>query len=112
VPAEQRAVTYEQGKALADEFGVAFFETSAKENIKVEDAFMSITNDIVARLEEADAPVAAGGVSVGGGGDKMRFPAASESAEIGVSDSDCARATSSCARDEQNALFYQVNKFI
>ena len=54
VPADQRVVSYEQGKALADEFGVAFFETSAKENLHVDDAFMQITNDIVARLDDSD----------------------------------------------------------
>merc|ERR1711924_145695 len=64
VPADQRVVSYEQGKALADEFGVAFFETSAKENLNVEDAFTSITNDIVARLD-VDEPKS-GGLKVDG----------------------------------------------
>jgi Ras family len=45
-------VTYEQGKALADEFGIKFFETSAKLNSQVDVAFMSIARDIVARLKE------------------------------------------------------------
>ena len=34
---EKRAVPYSKGKALADEYGVLFFETSAKENINVEE---------------------------------------------------------------------------
>lgn len=34
---ENRAVPYAKGKALADEYGVQFFETSAKENINVEE---------------------------------------------------------------------------
>jgi Ras-related protein Rab-8A len=34
---EKRAVPYSKGKALADEYGVHFFETSAKENINVEE---------------------------------------------------------------------------
>lgn len=66
VPPEQRAVTYEQGKALADEFNVAFFETSAKENVGVDDSFLSITNDIVGRMDVDPSP--APGVNVGGGG--------------------------------------------
>lgn len=34
---EKRAVPFARGKALADEYGVQFFETSAKENINVEE---------------------------------------------------------------------------
>ena len=60
MPADQRVVSYEQGKALADEFGVAFFETSAKENLHVDDAFMQITNDIVARLDDSDTKTDSG----------------------------------------------------
>jgi hypothetical protein len=45
-------VTYEQGKALADEFGIKFYETSAKLNTQVDSAFMSIARDIVERLRE------------------------------------------------------------
>jgi GTPase SAR1 family protein len=45
-------VTYEQGKALADEFGIKFFETSAKLNQQVDTAFLSIAKDIVDRLKE------------------------------------------------------------
>ena len=45
-------VSYEQGKALADEFGIKFFETSAKQNINVEDAFRTIATDIVESLKK------------------------------------------------------------
>jgi hypothetical protein len=34
---ERRAVPYARAKALADEYGIAFFETSAKDNINVEE---------------------------------------------------------------------------
>ena len=33
----KRKVPYSQGQALADEFGIQFFETSAKNNIKVDE---------------------------------------------------------------------------
>ena len=45
-------VSYEQGKALADEFGIKFFETSAKQNINVEAAFKTIATDIVESLKK------------------------------------------------------------
>lgn len=44
-------VTTAQGKALADEFGINFFETSAKLDTNVDNAFMSISKDIVYRLK-------------------------------------------------------------
>lgn len=47
-----RKVTYNQGKQLANEYGIKFFETSAKLNSNVDDAFMSIASDIVDRLKE------------------------------------------------------------
>lgn len=34
---EKRAVPYAKGKALADEYKIRFFETSAKDNINVEE---------------------------------------------------------------------------
>lgn len=33
----KRVVPYSRGQALADEFGIQFFETSAKSNLKVEE---------------------------------------------------------------------------
>lgn len=34
---EKRAVPYAKGQALAEEYGIRFFETSAKDNINVEE---------------------------------------------------------------------------
>lgn len=47
-PAERR-VSLEQGKKLAEEYGIKFFETSAKEKINVDEAFLTIAKDIVQR---------------------------------------------------------------
>ena len=47
----EQKVTSAQGKALADEFGIRFFETSAKLDTNVDNAFMSIAKDIVERLK-------------------------------------------------------------
>jgi len=39
---DKRAVTEEQGRALANELGIKFMETSAKANKGVEEAFFSL----------------------------------------------------------------------
>lgn len=44
-----RRVTLEQGKKLAEEYGIKFFETSSKNDINVDEAFMTIARDIVQR---------------------------------------------------------------
>ena len=59
---EERRVSYERGKALADECGWLFFETSAKENINVTEAFMAAARMAVsggctrAHARDATAP--------------------------------------------------------
>ena len=50
VDASERVVDEATGKALAEEFGIDFYETSAKSNINVEDAFTSIASKIMKRL--------------------------------------------------------------
>ena len=47
---DKRAVTPEQGQALADELGVPFLEVSAKNNINIDNAFYSLAADIKKRL--------------------------------------------------------------
>eukprot|EP00028_Trichosphaerium_sp_Am-I-7-wt_P007226 CAMPEP_0168523410 /NCGR_PEP_ID=MMETSP0405-20121227/9964_1 /TAXON_ID=498012 /ORGANISM="Trichosphaerium sp, Strain Am-I-7 wt" /LENGTH=182 /DNA_ID=CAMNT_0008545273 /DNA_START=73 /DNA_END=621 /DNA_ORIENTATION=- len=42
----QRKVTTAEGKAKAEEWGCAFVETSAKENVNVEQAFLLLINEI------------------------------------------------------------------
>ncbi|KAF1947982.1 NCA2-domain-containing protein [Clathrospora elynae] len=75
---EKRAVSTEQGQALADELGVPFLEVSAKGNINVDQAFYSLAGDIkkrlidTARTDTAQAPKvdvsAQDGASAGMGG--------------------------------------------
>ena len=47
---EKRAVSTDQGQALADELGIPFLEVSAKSNINVEKAFFSLASDIKKRI--------------------------------------------------------------
>uniref|UniRef100_A0A0E0GVN0 Uncharacterized protein n=2 Tax=Oryza TaxID=4527 RepID=A0A0E0GVN0_ORYNI len=49
------AVPTSKGQALADEYGIKFFETSAKTNLNVEQVFFSIARDIKQRLSETDS---------------------------------------------------------
>lgn len=45
-----KAVTTEEGQALADEYGIKFFESSAKQDINVEKAFITIATEVKDRL--------------------------------------------------------------
>ncbi|KAF9288769.1 GTP-binding protein [Linnemannia elongata] len=47
---DKKVISKDQGQALADEFGIKFLETSAKSNIGVEEAFLSIARDIKKRM--------------------------------------------------------------
>ncbi|XP_039007687.1 ras-related protein RABE1a-like [Hibiscus syriacus] len=48
------AVPTSKGQALADEYGVKFFETNAKTNLNFE-VFFSIARDIKQRLADTDS---------------------------------------------------------
>lgn len=52
VPA--KAISTERGAAVASEFGVKFFETSAKTGLNVDDAFQAIARDCVVKALAAD----------------------------------------------------------
>jgi Ras-related protein Rab-1A len=49
----QRAVSFNEGKALADEFRISFMETSAKTSANVEAAFIAIAAQVKARIESS-----------------------------------------------------------
>uniref|UniRef100_A0ACD5Y7H4 Uncharacterized protein n=1 Tax=Avena sativa TaxID=4498 RepID=A0ACD5Y7H4_AVESA len=46
----KRAVTTSRGQALADKYGIKFFETSAKMNLNVDQTFFSLIREIIPRL--------------------------------------------------------------
>ncbi|KAI3846115.1 hypothetical protein MKW98_015484 [Papaver atlanticum] len=50
----KRAIPTSRGQALADEYGIKFFETSAKTNFNVEEVFFSIAKDVKQRLAESE----------------------------------------------------------
>ena len=53
--ADKQVVDTELGQALADEFQIPFAETSAKNSINVEDAFLRIARDIKTRVFDGGA---------------------------------------------------------
>lgn len=45
-----QSVSYEEGEALAKDYNIHFFETSAKQDLNVEKAFLTIATDVKDRL--------------------------------------------------------------
>ena len=43
----ERKVTVEQGKEFAEQYGMQFFETSAKNSTNVSDAFIAMTKEVM-----------------------------------------------------------------
>jgi len=54
---EKKVVDTSRGQALADEYNIKYLETSAKNNINVEEAFFTIARDIKGRLIDSNEPV-------------------------------------------------------
>jgi len=50
---ESRVVSSSEGRALALKYGINFYETSAKNNINVVDAFLDIATQVVNNFEES-----------------------------------------------------------
>lgn len=48
---QNRVVTKEEGQALADSYNIKFFETSAKEDLGVKDAFFTIAKEIKDKIQ-------------------------------------------------------------
>lgn len=65
---DKRVVSMEQGQALADSLGIPFVEASAKANINVEEAFLSLARQIMKRMLDSATQESSGqaGVSLDG----------------------------------------------
>jgi GTPase SAR1 family protein len=64
---DQRVISYDEGAQLAKEYNINFFETSAKQDLNVEKAFITIATDVKNRL------IADGG-NASSGGQKLSNP--------------------------------------
>jgi hypothetical protein len=69
-PHKHNQIESSRGKALADEYGMRFFETSAKDGTSVADAFNSLARDVVGKILAAGGGGAAGGDGAGADGGK------------------------------------------
>jgi len=49
---KDRKVTFEQGKDFANQYGMKFFETSAKESKNVQESFVTMTKEIIKETSE------------------------------------------------------------
>jgi Ras-related protein Rab-8A len=65
---DKRKISTEQGKQLADEYGVKFMETSAMNRTNVEQAFTEIATDIKCKMDARDVSTAGTGGGAGAGG--------------------------------------------
>ena len=62
---DEKMIEAEQGKALASEFGMEFFETSAKTGLNVQNAFIQLAQKVKVKREKLAAVNEK--ISVGGG---------------------------------------------
>eukprot|EP01135_Chromosphaera_perkinsii_P009379 Nk52_evm55s1737 gene=Nk52_evmTU55s1737 len=53
---DTRVISKERGEKLAEECGIKFLETSAKNNINVEEAFLTIARDIKKKMDNKAPP--------------------------------------------------------
>ena len=65
----ERVITEEQGKKLAEEYNMKFFETSAKTGQNVDEAFMFLTGEILKLNKNKERH--SRGVTINGKGDKQ-----------------------------------------
>ena len=48
----ERVVSIDEGKKLAESYGMRFFETSAKNNVNIDEMFLALTKDVIKVCEK------------------------------------------------------------
>jgi Ras-related protein Rab-10 len=61
---EKRLISKERGEKVAEENGIKFYETSAKENVNIEHAFITLAEDILNKQSPSTESGTSGGVSL------------------------------------------------
>lgn len=74
----KQKVSYEEGEGLAKEYNIHFFETSAKQDLNVEKAFLTIATDVKDRLI-----VDGGSTGSSGGATKLKAEGSAPSGKKG-----------------------------
>ena len=75
---DRRAISSEDGSRLAKEYNILFFETSAKQDVNVQEAFGALVKQVSDRLFSdgkggaANAQAGAGGVDLRADGEKKK----------------------------------------
>ena len=49
---EKRLISKERGEKVAEENGIKFYETSAKENVNIEHAFITVSTDLTLSIRK------------------------------------------------------------
>jgi Ras-related protein Rab-8A len=92
-----RVVTTDEGRMLADEYGVQFFETSALTGSNVESMFMALATTIKhKRIDELEA--AGGGAGAEGGAGGVGGPGGGDSRSVNLADGTQAGGPAGAAR--------------
>ena len=68
---DQRVITKEEGEEFAKINGLEFFETSAKENYQVQDAFIQLTKDIIRVVSKEKNPEMNKSIKLSPGGNNI-----------------------------------------
>lgn len=70
---DKRLVTYEEGQKFAKEYNIPFYETSAKNNIKVSECFAQLTQNIIESSDRLDS-CESGKISIQKNEEKLILP--------------------------------------
>lgn len=59
---DKRQVTYEQGQEMAEQYGMKYIETSAKSAYHVEEAFVTMTKEVINQNAEKEKAMKKNGI--------------------------------------------------
>jgi Ras-related protein Rab-10 len=63
---EKRMISKERGEKVAEENGIKFYETSAKDNVNIEHAFITLAEDILNKQSPVDGQTSTDPIKLNG----------------------------------------------